>query len=186
LLPPTTPNEGSRDPALNSDFGRGSRLATAIQVPHQASTKLVAWFSLILSPAPAGLFSLQAARRATLRDCMPIPSIGNCGSNSPLPSCTGRCHSRCETLSIEVCIKKRARGGVPPLALAAAADRRFAIVFDVARHLPSQILLQTLGNFRLVKVCELRIKVGNASKAEAKRVGRACCSALPTLTTNRP
>ena len=82
-----------------------------------------------------------------------------------------------EALSIEVCIKKRARGGGPPLALAAAADRRFAIVFDVAPHLPSQILLQTLGNFRLVKVCELRIKVGNASKAEAKRVGRACCSA---------
>jgi hypothetical protein len=44
-----------------------------------------------------------------------------------------------EALSIEVCIKKRARGG-GPLALAAAADRRFTIVFDVAPHLPPQNL----------------------------------------------
>jgi hypothetical protein len=56
-----------------------------------------------------------------------------------------------EALSIEVCIKKRARGG-GPLALAAAADRRFTIVFDVAPHLPPQILLQTLRTFQVVSM----------------------------------
>jgi hypothetical protein len=74
-----------------------------------------------------------------------------------------------EALSIEVCIKKRARGG-GPLALAAAADRRFTIVFDVAPHLPPQILLQTLRTFQVVKVCELRIKLGNASATVFKKL----------------